>query len=49
MSQFKRLVVEILDRAALGQNEAAIARELQCGRSVVDYVLTMYGEGVTAV
>ena len=43
MSQFKRLVEKVLEMHSQGRTEAEIARALQCGRSVVEYVLAMYG------
>jgi orotate phosphoribosyltransferase-like protein len=43
MSQFKRLVEKVLWMHSQGQSEAEIARALQCGRSVVEYVLAVHG------
>ena len=44
MSQFKRLVMEILDLQSLGLNDAEISRALQCSRGVVCYVVDQYGK-----
>jgi orotate phosphoribosyltransferase-like protein len=43
MSQFKRLVVAVLEMTSEGMTESEIARELHCGRSVVEYILAIYG------
>lgn len=42
MSQFKRLLHKILEMETQGLTEAEIARDLQIGRSVVEYVIATY-------
>ena len=42
MAQFKRLVVEVLSLNDAGLTIAEIARRLQCGRSVVEYIIAIY-------
>jgi orotate phosphoribosyltransferase-like protein len=43
MSQFKRLVQEILDLTSLGLSDIEVAREVGVSRGVVDYVVETYG------
>ena len=42
MAQFKRLVVEVLSLNDAGLTIAEIARRLQCGRSVIEYIIAIY-------
>lgn len=46
MSQFKTLVMQILQLNEEGHTVAEIATVLQCGRSVVEYTLDLYGNTV---
>jgi hypothetical protein len=48
MSQFKRLVQEILDLTSLGLSELEVANAVGVSRGVVDYVVEMYGCGTMA-
>ena len=43
MGQFKRLVIEVLSLHEAGLSETEIARVLQIGRSVVEYVIEVHG------
>lgn len=42
MAQFKRLVVEVLSLNDAGLTIAEIATRLQCGRSVIEYIIAIY-------
>jgi orotate phosphoribosyltransferase-like protein len=44
MSKFKRLVEAVLELQAQGLSDAEIATALQCGRSVVEYIIAVYTE-----
>ena len=44
MSKFKNLVIDILEMQEQGLDVVEIARVLQCGRSVVEYVIDTYAE-----
>ena len=44
MSQFKRLVEQVLEMQSQGLSDAEIARALQCGRSVVEYIVAVYAD-----
>jgi orotate phosphoribosyltransferase-like protein len=42
MSKFKNLIIDIMEMYGRGNNVAEIATALQCGRSVVEYVIDTY-------
>jgi orotate phosphoribosyltransferase-like protein len=42
MSKFKDLIIDIMEMYSKGNNVAEIATVLQCGRSVVEYVIDNY-------
>jgi orotate phosphoribosyltransferase-like protein len=42
MSKFKNLVIDIMEMYGRGRTVAEIATALQCGRSVVEYVIDTY-------
>ena len=44
MSKFKNLIIDILEMYERGLDVVEIARALQCGRSVVEYVIDTYAE-----
>ena len=44
MSKFKDLIIDILEMHERGADVVEIARALQLGRTVVEYVIDTYGE-----
>ena len=44
MSQFKRLVEQVLEMQSQGMTDAEIAQSLQVGRSIVEYIVTVYAD-----
>lgn len=46
MSKFKALIIDILEMYERGVDVAEIATVLQCGRSVVEYVIDTYAEAL---
>ena len=44
MSKFKTLIIDILEMHERGADVVEIARALQLGRSVVEYVIDTYAE-----
>lgn len=44
MSKFKILIIDILEMHEAGADVVEIARALQLGRTVVEYVIDTYGE-----
>ena len=46
MSKFKDLIIDILEMHERGADVVEIARALQLGRSVVEYVIDTYAEAL---
>ena len=42
MAQFKRLIMKVLSLNDEGMTIAEIACRLQCGRSIVEYIIAIY-------